>query len=81
MLGGECVEVTCTAGTGKGRRVQQKQVRLPDDVQAEIVRRFSSGTLQRELAEIYGVHRTTIAAIVRRNEATTRARRTSSPTA
>lgn len=66
MLAGEVAEVTTMKPVVRRRGEAQKHVRLCEATQAEIVGRFRAGALQRELAEIYGVHRTTIAAIVSR---------------
>ena len=67
MLGGETADVTTIEPAVRRRGTPQKHVKLSETTQAEIVRRFRAGTLQRELAETYGVNRTTIAAIVRRH--------------
>jgi len=67
MLGGETADVTTMKPAVRRRAGQQKHVKLSEATQVEIVLRFRAGALQRELAEIYGVNRTTIAAIVRRH--------------
>jgi hypothetical protein len=71
MLGGETAEVTTMERVARGRGEVQKHVRLSPESKTEVVRRFHAGTLQRELAQIYGVHRTTIAAIIRQHAGTT----------
>jgi hypothetical protein len=45
----------------------QRHVHLSRQRQLELVERFRAGALQRELAEAYGIHRTTVAAIVERH--------------
>ena len=65
MLRGDRSNVTKVAGQkGKERRARKKYVRLSDQARAEVVQRHLAGSSQRELATIYGVHRTTIASIV-----------------
>ena len=51
------------APSARKRGAPQKHVKLSEEARVEIVRRFRAGTLQRELAEIYGVNRTTIATV------------------
>jgi hypothetical protein len=46
---------------------RQKQVRLSRHQQLELVERHRDGALQRELAAAYGIHRSTVAAIVQRS--------------
>ena len=50
------------------KRPRQKHVQLSRQKQNELIERFKAGALQRELAEAYGVHRTTVAAILRRRD-------------
>ena len=69
MLGGETAEVTTMKPAGRRRGTPQKHVKLSTEAKAEVVRRFKAGALQRELAQIYGVDRTTISAIIRRHDA------------
>lgn len=42
-------------------------VQLSRQKQLKLVERHRAGALQRELAEAYGIHRTTVAAIVKRH--------------
>ena len=65
MLRGDRSNVTRVAGhKGNERRTRKKYVRLSDQARAEVVQRHLAGSSQRELASLYGVHRTTIADIL-----------------
>lgn len=45
---------------------RQKQVRLSEEQQAELVARYRAGALQKEFAQAYGVHVETVRAIIKR---------------
>lgn len=45
---------------------RQKQVRLSDRQQAELVERYQADAFKRELTRTYGVHVETVRAIIRR---------------
>lgn len=45
---------------------RQKQVRLSDRQQAELVERYQAGAFKKELARVYGIHVETVRAIIRR---------------
>lgn len=50
----------------ESKRPRQKHVQLSRQKRDELVARYRAGALQRELAEAYGIHRTTVAAILSR---------------
>lgn len=43
----------------------QKQVRLSEEQQAELVARHEAGVFKKELARVYGIHVETVQAIIR----------------
>ena len=55
------------AAPSRHRQPRQKQVHISRQTQLELLERYQAGALQRELAEVYGVHRATVSAIVRRS--------------
>src|SRR4051794_13701532 len=45
---------------------RRKQVRLPEEEQAELVARHKAGAFKKELAQTYGAHVETVGAVVKR---------------
>lgn len=46
---------------------RQKQIRLSDRQQAELLERYEAGAFKKEPARLYGIHVETVRAIVRRH--------------
>jgi len=46
---------------------RQKQVRLSEEEQAELVARHEAGAFKKELARAYGIHMETVRAIIKRH--------------
>lgn len=57
-------------GADSTRPDRQRQVRLSEQRQRELVERYRAGATQRELAEMYGIERRTAMEIIRRHEGT-----------
>lgn len=57
-----------TVASTAPQRTKQKQVRLSEQQQTELVERYRNGALQKELARAYGIHVETVRAIIRRAE-------------
>lgn len=66
MLDGKKSQVSRRARVAGGPIAQQKQVRLSDTQQAELVRRHRDGAFKKELARAYGIHVETVRAIIKR---------------
>ena len=66
MLSGINVQVSDGEPPPAYRPPLQKQVRISRQTRLELLERYRVGVLQRELAEVYGVHRATVSAIIRR---------------
>lgn len=69
MLGMEKSRVSLLDLPRTARTSVQRQVHISRQKQLELVERYQAGALQRELADIYGIHRRTVAAIVKRHGA------------
>lgn len=69
MLEGASSQVSRTSLSTESKKPRQRQVRLSRQRELELVSRYQAGALQRELAKTYGVHRRTVAAIVKRHGA------------
>lgn len=68
MLSGKKSQVSArSAGIG-GAPTRQRQVRLSDTQQRELVQRHRDGAFKKELARAYGIHVETARAIIRRAE-------------
>jgi hypothetical protein len=67
MLNGPKSLVRNTVPAPAERSPRQRQVHLSRQEQEELIQRHHAGALQRELADAYGVHRTTVRAIVGRH--------------
>jgi hypothetical protein len=67
MLRGESAQVTGGVAEKQEQRARQVQVHLPGQRQLELVERARAGASNRELAEAYGVHRATVAAVLKRH--------------
>lgn len=67
MLHCESAQVTGGVAADREPRARQIQVHLSGRRQLELVERFRAGATQRELSELYGVHRATVAAVLKRH--------------
>ncbi|UUW88634.1 hypothetical protein [Pimelobacter simplex] len=66
MLSGKKSQVSAGSAGNSGAPVRQRQVRLSDSQQRELVQRHREGAFKKELARVYGVHVETVRAIVKR---------------
>ncbi|WP_460599459.1 hypothetical protein [Flexivirga lutea] len=69
MLSGKKSQVSARSASNISPRTQQRQVRLSDEQQAELVSRHREGAFKKELARAYGIHVETVRAIVKRRAA------------
>ncbi|MEI2713590.1 MAG: hypothetical protein V9G04_09940 [Nocardioides sp.] len=66
MLDGKKSQVRRTSAGSVLSPSKQRQVRLSDTQQAELVQRHREGAFKKELARAYGIHVETVRAILRR---------------
>ena len=69
MLNKQSAQVSPRMVPLRSSRPRQRQVHMSRQQQLELVERYRAGALQRELAEAHGVHRRTVAGIVKRHGA------------
>ena len=67
MLDDKKSQVRRTGGTAEQTSAKQKQARVSDSQQAELVQRHRDGAFKKELARAYGIHIETVRAIIRRS--------------
>ena len=60
-------QVSTSIAGSVARKTTGKHVRLSRQLQTELVARRRSGALQRELAEMYGIHVETVRAVIQRH--------------
>ena len=67
MLSGVNMQVGDDVTPPTYRPPRQIQVRISRQARLELLERYQAGALQQELAQIYGMHRATVSAIIRRH--------------
>ncbi|MBF4161604.1 helix-turn-helix domain-containing protein [Nocardioides acrostichi] len=66
MLDGKKSQVSRASTGSVPSPSKQRQVRLSDSLQAELVQRHRDGAFKKELARAYGIHVETVRAIITR---------------